>query len=51
MKKAVYGQLGGSVDEGEKKGQIGELSTTLGDIRENVGDFWKSMGDFRRINP
>ena len=31
MKKAEYRQLGGSVDEGEKKGQIGVLSTTLGD--------------------
>ena len=32
MKKAISGQLGGSVDEGEKMGQIGVLSTTLGDI-------------------
>ena len=58
MKKAVYGQLGGSVDEGEKMGQIGVLSTTLGDIWENVGDFSKNVGvfsknvgDFRRIMP
>lgn len=32
MKKAISGQLGGRVDEGEKMGQIGVLSTTLGDI-------------------
>ena len=58
MKKAEYRQLGGSVDEGEKKGQIGVLSTTLGDSWENVGDFSKNggvfsknVGDFRRIMP
>ena len=46
------------MDEGEKMGQIGVLSTTLGDIRENVGvfsenvgDFSKNVGDFRRIMP
>ena len=46
MKKAISGQLGGRVDEGEKKGQIGALSTTLGGFRENVGDFSKNVGVF-----
>ena len=46
------------MDEGEKKGQIGALSTTLGGFRENVGDFSKNVGvfsknvgDFRRTMP
>ena len=58
MKKPTSGQLGGRMDEGEKKGQIGALSTTLGGFRENVGDFSKNVGvfsknvgDFRRIMP
>ena len=46
MKKAESLQLGGSVDEGEKMGQIWVLSTTLGDIWENVGDFSKNVGGF-----
>ena len=58
MKKAESRQLEEWGDEGEKKGQIGALSTTLGGFRENVGDFsknvgdfWKNVGDFRRIMP
>lgn len=46
------------MDEGEKMGLIGVLSTTLGGFRENVEDFSKNVGvfsknvgDFRRIMP
>ena len=47
MKKAVYGQLGGSVDEGEKRGKsesYPQLSEILEKMSEIFGKAWEILG-------